>query len=293
MALEEIVANKMKCLIQRRHSHDLFDLVYATFIDRSIEIDRSAVLQTFLKKTIFGASPGAAKEILLGIPMAFFSGVWEKFIRCPKSTRFNFERASEGFRDSIERLFEGVQMNNWGERMFFPSVYRNLIMEAGAERKLLRLTYGGIERLVEPYALSYKRPAGKPAQEYFYIYDQTGGSSSGPGMKSLVNSGVDKIEITDQLYEPRYEIELSKAGEEARKNYFGKDFSSKSTTRGLQALTNRSRKPARFKGFQQKYKVQCPYCQKIFTRSTQSLDLKEHKSPNGYRCGGRRGYRVF
>src|SRR5690606_9939188 len=27
MALEEIVANKMKCLIQRRHSHDLFDLV--------------------------------------------------------------------------------------------------------------------------------------------------------------------------------------------------------------------------------------------------------------------------
>ena len=37
MSLEELLANKLKCLIQRRHSFDLYDLVYATFFDRSIE----------------------------------------------------------------------------------------------------------------------------------------------------------------------------------------------------------------------------------------------------------------
>ena len=288
MALEEIVANKLKCLIQRRHSHDLFDLVYATFMDRSIEVNRALVLQTFLNKTVFRSSPGAAKEILLGIPMAFFGGVWEKFIRCPKSTWFGFERASEGFKDSIERLFEGVQVRDWGERLFFPSAHRNLIMEAGAGRKLLRLTYDGVERMVEPYALSYKRAANQPAKEYFYAYDRTGGARSAPGIKSFVNSGVQSLALTGELFEPRYEIELSKAGEDARKGYFGKGFSSQGATRAI-ARPSKSRSW----GPQQTFKVQCPYCQKIFTRTTSSLALKEHKSSDGYRCSARHGYRIY
>lgn len=53
MALEEVIASKLKCLIQRRHSHDLFDLVYSTFVDRSLDLDRVLVLRTFLNKTIF------------------------------------------------------------------------------------------------------------------------------------------------------------------------------------------------------------------------------------------------
>ena len=76
MAIEEIIAKKLKCLIQRRHSHDLFDLVYATFFDRLIEVDHAAVLRVFLAKTIFGSSPGAAKKTLLGLPMTFFGNVW-------------------------------------------------------------------------------------------------------------------------------------------------------------------------------------------------------------------------
>lgn len=289
MALEEVVANKLKCLIQRRHSYDLFDLVYATFINRSIELDRSLVLRTFLNKTIFRSSPGAAKEILLGIPMTFFSGVWERFIHCPKDSWFGFDKAAEGFNDFIEQLFEGVQIRNWGERLFFPSEHRNIILEAGAARKMLKLTYDGVERLVEPYALSYKQAAGKPAREYFYAYDRTGGARSAPGIKSFVNSSVNSLSLTDEEFEPRYEIELSKAGEQSGKGYFGKRFSSQS------AGVRPSRAP-RFRtgfGFGQPFKVQCPYCQKIFTRKTNSVELNEHKSPDGYRCSGRRGYRVF
>lgn len=288
MALEEVVANKMKCLIQRRHSHDLFDLVYATFIDRSIELDRRVVLDTFLKKTIFRSSPGAAKEILLGIPWTFFGGVWEKFIQCPKATRFGFDRAVEGFRTSIEQLFDGISLGGWREQLFFSADHRNVIMEAGAGRKLLKLTYGGTERVIEPYSLSYKRPAGKDAREYFYAYDTTGGRTSPPGIKSFVSTGIERLELLEEKFEPRYEIELSKAGEEARKGYFGKGFSS--TPR---ISRSRSRKPTVFGRSSVSYKVQCPYCQKVFTRKTQSLALNEHKSPNGYRCGGRSGYRIF
>lgn len=296
MALEEVVANKLKCLIQRRHSHDLFDLVYSTFIDRSIELDRGLVLQTFLRKTIFRASPGAAKGILLGIPMAFFGDVWDKYIRCPKSTRFGFDRAMEGFKDSIERFFDGVSTGGWGEQLYFGAEHRHLILEAGAERKLMKLTYHGVERIVEPYSLAYKQAAGKSAREYFYAYDTTGGRSSGPGIKAFLNTDVQSLSLMDDKFEPRYEIELSKAGEEARNAYFGKDFSREGVGRVDRVAKVRTRRMsiARvFRGFGPTYKVQCPYCQKIFTRKTQSLNLNEHKSPDGYRCGGRQGYRVF
>lgn len=289
MALEEVVASKLKCLIQRRHSHDLFDLVYASFIDRSIELDRSLVLRTFLNKTIFNASPGAAKSILLGLPMAFFGSVWGKYIKCPKSTRFSFDRAVEGFKDSIESLFAGVSPGHWGEQLFFGSEHRNLIMEAGAERRLMQISYHGVERIIEPYALCYKKAEGKPAREYFYAHDRTRGDQ----IKTFLNTDISALEILDEKFEPRYEVELSKAGEEARKGYFGKPFSEARTKRARGSGSKRLRAAPVFRGFQQVYKVQCPYCQKTFTRKTQSTTLNEHKSPDGYPCGGRQGYRVF
>lgn len=292
MALEEVVANKLKCLIQRRHSHDLFDLVYATFIDRSIELDHALVLRTFLNKTIFRASPGAAKSILLGLPMAFFGGVWEKYIKCPKSTRFGFDRAVEGFKDTIENLFHGVSNGHRGEQLFFGSEHRNLIMEAGAERRLMQIRYHGVDRVVEPYSLSYKKAEGKPAREYFYAHDTTRGDH----IKMFVNADVESLMILDEKFEPRHEIELSKAGEEARRAYFGKPFGETkraSIGRPTKSRIVKSAKSRSFGGFEQTYKVQCPYCQKVFTRKTQSLTLNEHKSPDGYRCGGRRGFRVF
>ena len=294
MALEEVVASKLKCLIQRRHSHDLFDLVYSSFFDRSIELDCSLVLRTFLRKTIFSASPGGAKGILLDLPMTFFAGVWEKYIRCPKSTRFGFDRVAEGFKGSIERLFDGVNLGGWGEQLYFAGQHRHMIMEAGAERRLMKLTYHGIERIVEPYALSYKQAAGKPAREYFYAYDTTGGRSSGPSIKTFFNTDVENLLLTDEKFEPRYEIELSKAGEEARNAYFGKGFSERGSSRSARSVnlrTGRIPKGRMFSG--STYKVQCPYCQKTFVRKTQSLDLNEHKSSDGYRCGGRRGHRIY
>ncbi len=58
LKLEEMLAAKLKCLLQRRYSFDLYDYVYAIFINRELEINRGEIVSTFLKKTIFEPSPG-------------------------------------------------------------------------------------------------------------------------------------------------------------------------------------------------------------------------------------------
>src|SRR5689334_20542249 len=39
--LEEALADKLKCLLQRRYCYDLFDLVYGAFISRDIQVNRA------------------------------------------------------------------------------------------------------------------------------------------------------------------------------------------------------------------------------------------------------------
>ncbi|MGI3228769.1 hypothetical protein ACRJ4B_38200 [Streptomyces sp. GTA36] len=96
-------------------------------------------------------------------------------------------------------------------------------MEAGASRTLLRLTYEGTLRMVEPYSLHFKRRKDGVAQEYLYVYDRTGGRS-GPGIKGLLNYKINNVEVTEEKFDPRYEIELAKAGEFADRTTFGGTF---------------------------------------------------------------------
>ncbi|MDI1296284.1 MAG: nucleotidyl transferase AbiEii/AbiGii toxin family protein [bacterium] len=289
VSLEELLANKLKCLLQRRHSFDLYDLVYATFLERSIAVDRSLVLSTFLRKTIFERSPGSAKRILLGLPMAFFGSVWNKYIVCPAASRFDFDRITEGFNAAIEFIFGNSDTVAWGGDPFYPAEYRNLILDAGARRRLMRITYDGTERVIEPYSLAYKRRQDGHASEYFYAYDLTGGARSGPGIKSFLHPKVEALAATEDSFEPRFEIELSKAGESPQNQYFGGSF--KGNPRGGgRGLSISSRHGFRTRAAN--YTVECPYCQKRFKRTTASTVLNAHNDSNGYRCSARRGYLV-
>lgn len=291
MALEELLANKLKCLIQRRHSFDLYDLVYAAFFERSIEVNRQEVLSTFLRKTIFDRRPAAAKEILLGLPMPFFKAAWEKYV-APITGRLSFERAEEGFRSAIDSIFEGVFPDRWSAAPFYPAELRNLIMEAGASRKILALSYKGYDRLVEPYSLEYKRTKDGQAAEYFYVWDRTGGES-GPSMKSLLHERISNMRITDEQFEPRYPIALAKAGEPAKKDYFGGEFRSRPIAQRARKAASRFPKATRAPTWGAlSYTVQCPYCLKKFKRGKLDTSLNAHKDSNGYPCSARRGYLV-
>ncbi|MCW0197143.1 hypothetical protein [Sphingopyxis sp.] len=150
----------------------------------------------------------------------------------------------------------------------------------------MRITYDGTERVIEPYSLAYKRRQDGHASEYFYAYDLTGGTRSGPGIKSFLHPKVEALAATEDSFEPRFEIELSKAGESPHNQYFGGSF--KGNPRGggggLSIVSRRGlrTRPA-------SYTVECPYCQKRFKRTKASTVLNAHNDSNGYRCSARRG----
>ncbi|WP_343725878.1 nucleotidyl transferase AbiEii/AbiGii toxin family protein [Herbaspirillum huttiense] len=285
LSLEEMIADKMKCLLQRRHSHDLFDMAYTYLLRNEHNLNRREILSVFLRKTIFQSSPVSAKNILLGLPFDFFKMAWERYLVCPTTSRSSFETATENFRAFIEELFVGHSRET-AVLAFFPAKLRNPIMSAARENKLLKLTYDGVERLVEPYALSYKRrKSDGVAQEYFYCWDTVGGQS-GPGVKALLNPKITAIEVLETTFEPRYEIELFKAGETPKSGYFSGNRTARFGSGDIRSSVRRS------VSFSYGYTVQCPYCQKKFKRKTSSLTLNAHKSPDGYLCSGRRGYHV-
>jgi predicted nucleotidyltransferase component of viral defense system len=50
VSLEEALADKLKCLLQRHMSNDLFDLVYSIFVNDNVAVDKRTIVTTFLRK---------------------------------------------------------------------------------------------------------------------------------------------------------------------------------------------------------------------------------------------------
>ncbi|MCA1705265.1 MAG: hypothetical protein LC808_19210, partial [Actinobacteria bacterium] len=173
------------------------------------------------------------------------------------------------------------QYGDANQLAFFPAELRTPIMHAGRSQTLLRMTYDGVQRLVEPYSLEFKWRKGGTGQEYLYVWDQTEGSSSGPGIKSLFNWKITSLENTDIKFEPRYEIKLAKAGEYGDRT----TFSSSRRSGGLRSTRPRPRSQAR-------YRVRCAYCQRDFGRTSPSTVMRPHQDSYGNPCPGRQGYRI-
>ena len=190
-----------------------------------------------------------------------------------------FENAIDTLRSGIEALFGSVAQRPQMAAAYYPADLRNPILEAGSERKLLRLTYEGIPRIVEPYELAFKRRNDGVAQEYLYVWDRTGGRSSGPGIKTLLNGRIQTIDLTGETFEPRYPVRLSKAGEASTAGTFA-----------AQSGPRRSRGPrTRRSTSGPRYVVQCNYCGKQFRRKLRSTRMNKHKDPYGNQCFGRSG----
>jgi predicted nucleotidyltransferase component of viral defense system len=278
--LEELLASKLKCLIQRRHSFDLYDYVYSIFINRDIEVNRGEIVSTFFKKTIFERSPGVVKGLLLELPLEFFRSFWTKFLVCPKQGLLDFDVALGHFKQSIEELFGQFRLDRYGSVAFFPASLRNPIMEAASNLTLLDVVYDGHRRLVEPYSLTFKTRKDGFGQEYFYVYDQTGRPGSAPGIKSFISSKIQAIRNTCTAFSPRVPVELGRAGEFGGKTYFESSFAG--VRRGP-----RSARPER------RYIVECSYCGKRFPRKRYSPRLRKHRDSYGNQCYGRSGFIAY
>ncbi|MFI5590035.1 nucleotidyl transferase AbiEii/AbiGii toxin family protein [Amycolatopsis sp. NPDC051758] len=238
VSLEEALADKLKCLLQRHMSNDLFDLVYSIFVNNDVAVDKKQVVTTFLRKTIFEPSPQAALGLLLAVPFEIMRGYWNKIV-CIAASRMDFTAAVEAFKEEMRSLFSAFRHGERNQLAFFPAELRTPIMRAGQEQTLLRITYDGASRLVEPYSLEFKWRKDGSGQEYLYVWDQTGGRS-GPGIKSLFNWKITALENTDVKFEPRFEIELAKAGEYGQSTTFAAQ-----RRRGRRVATASTRRRAR------------------------------------------------
>ena len=278
--LEEILASKLKCLLQRRHVADLYDYIHWLLFGAE-RVDLATVLSAFLRKTVYGSDPGAAFELLVGLPFHFINEAWRKFVVAPAKFLVNFEDAVAKFVEHLRELFGSHAHDGhrrWRPTIFFPSRLRNVILEAGSRQTLLQISYAGYERLVEPYSLRYKELKAGGAYEYFYAYDRTGGRSGDVGIKSLVPERFESAEVTDTPFEPRFEIEVSKAGDHSQAS----------------AFTNRRYVPGfgltrRMASFGPTYVFRCTACRRLFGHSNFEGSLREHKNKRGTPCYGSLG----
>lgn len=270
----------MKCLIQRRYAYDLFDLVYGVFINREIAVDRRELVQTFLRKTIFEPSPVTARDLLLGVPYDLVRGFWDRIV-VPKLSALSFESAVSTLRAGLLPLFQPFSYGAHLAGAYFPAELRNPILQAASDMTLLRVSYHGVIREVEPYSLAFKQRRDGVAREYFYGYDRSGGRTSGPGIKTFVQEDIQSLENTGVTFEPRYEVELSKAGDRESASYFARPFARHG---------RRSRTTTTYAGVV--YTVQCPYCSKTFRRQTYTTRLNRHHDGYGNLCLGRVGILV-
>lgn len=282
MKLEEIIATKLKCLLQRQHAPDLFDYVYSIKLLGG-KLNKSEVVNTFIKKTIFEKNPHIVKDILRKTPFDFFKSFWNKSIICAKKFLFEAEEAISLFVADIEDLFEIYPKNRYKQFVYFGPKFRFPIIKAGREQTILKIRYNGSDREVEPYSLKYLMRRDGNAREYFYCYNCSGGS--GEGIRCFVASGVESIENTDIRFEPRFFIELSKAGEIPENPFLfdpNKPANARRNRRVLRSATYR-------RNIVPKYIYQCNNCGKKFTKSINNGMLNPHKNKNGHPCGGRYG----
>src|SRR5690606_24484999 len=128
-----------------------------------------------------------------------------------------------------------------------------------------------------------------------YVWDRTGGLRSGPGIKTFLNQDVEILELLEEHFEPRFEIELGQAGELPTRSFFG-NYPNAALRRSAAATPSprRSVQPSRPRlgPPQLVYIIGCPSCGKRFERKTRTTQLNPHKNASGWNCLGRMGYVV-
>jgi predicted nucleotidyltransferase component of viral defense system len=291
MKLEEIIATKLKCLLQRQHAPDLFDYVYSIKLLGG-SLNKEEVVRTFVQKTIFGRNPHVLKNILHKTPLDYFREYWDKTIICAKQFLFRIEEAITLFLSDLDSLFEIYPDNGYAQFAYFGPELRVPIMKAGRTQTLLKIRYKGSDRIVEPYSLKYLQCKDGTEREYLYVYNRVGGENP-PGIRCFIAERIESIENTGENFEPRYPIELSKAGEMPENPYlFDPNRPARAPRTRRTNIFGISNKTFGRPSLGPRYVYQCSYCGKKFTKKTYNGNLRPHKDKNGYPCGGRYGYYV-
>ncbi len=294
-AYEELFAEKLRALTERLRPRDLYDVIHFYRHD-DLACDRALVVSTLKEKCAFkGIDVPTAEALLQRSEMAALVSEWSNMLahqlpQLPPFTHFIEElpKVFEWLLQVMEKLAPvsipsqqamdeswtpPARVTTWGL-----GAPLEIIRFAAANRLCVNLTYDGSQRLIEPYALRRTKEGNiilhalrhDNGEHRSYRIDRIRGASA-----------------TNEPFVPRYAIELTASGPQP----IPPTSRSETSTLSIRPPTRRS---SSLKAMHHgpRYVIQCPVCQKRFTRQSYDTKLNEHKGQSGYRCYGRSGFLV-
>jgi len=208
--IEEIIAEKLRALLQRSRARDYYDIWYI-LKNKGNAIQKGKVIDAFKKKAEYKNVPFEDIDSLIGDDKYMaIKPSWEAQLSHQLVYTPQLERIRSEFNELVKALFK-LSIPDLETRILHPKKYlanpnilgiRERIIQAGKSLTLIKLVYNGAERLVEPYSFRYKN-----GKEYFYGYNLAGGSSS-PGIRSFEVIRIQSAELTNRSYASRWPVEL-------------------------------------------------------------------------------------
>jgi predicted nucleotidyltransferase component of viral defense system len=308
-AYEEAFGEKVRALAERARPRDLYDVVN---LYRNIEArpSPSALLNVLREKCQFkGISLPKAAD-LEPFKADLVAG-WEHMLRhqlpaLPPVDSFwevlpeFFSWLESGIAPVVPASYPGAGETILRERTLRLPVrpalqsHLEIIRFAAANRLCVDLDYQGSTRRIEPYSLR------RTKDENIVLHAWNTDSDAHRSYR------VDRIQgarVTDQIFAPRYAVELTPSGSavipptERRPSSSGVGYGGHGELNGLRP-PKRSTRRSQQRAFGSSvssgpiYIYQCGLCGKKFRRKKMDGSLNKHKNQYGMQCSGRTGFLV-
>jgi len=210
--IEDIIATKFITIIHRQKAGDFFDLIQHAFVKNELNINQAYIIKSLLLRTDFAERLQEVRDYFFNLPAKEkYELAWSGII-IPNQNHMSFSEANDLFMASIGGFFDEVALSITttisGIVGTGKSLLREQIINAGKQKCLVELTYSDKIRQIEPYKLEYYTREDGKTYEYFWGFDQTGGTS---GTNSIKRFFVDKIQNaveTKEPFKPQWDVEF-------------------------------------------------------------------------------------
>lgn len=283
---DEVFAEKLRALSERGRPRDLYDVV--NLFRHGQFRDAAAAILSLLEQKCAYKSAAVPSSAVLASHREELEADWTAMLQhqLPQLPPF------QAFWDELPTIFQWlthavspprpaaiplaagdvVLPSNYGRSRFafYGSGVLEIIRFAAANRLCVDLDYDGQTRRIEPYSLRRT----KDDNVILYAIKVSTGES-----RSYRVDRIQGARATSQGFVPKYAVELTPSGP-----MFIPDTERSATT--MSGGVGRTRSLSRRLG--PTYVYQCAQCGKKFRRKTRDSSLREHKTPDGWTCRGRR-----
>jgi predicted nucleotidyltransferase component of viral defense system len=280
-SFEELLAEKLRALVERTRPRDLYDVVY--LLDNRFDaIARDRARELFAAKCgAKGLTPPAPAEIVAMVrSSAELSADWQNMLahQLPQLPAIDsviqrldgrLDWLTEPQRTPVPppppiRLAAGEALQAPAGITYWGTEGLEAIRFAGANRLIVEFDYHGERRTVEPYSL--RRP--RTGNLLLYVFDRGRGAIRAFNVAEIAN-----VRVSDVAFVPRYAIELSPGGP-------------------LHAPPLQRSSLPRASSSGPAYMYQCYACGREFRHTQRNPTLRKHQSESGVPCFGRTGHLI-